>query len=96
MSKSCTVNEAQSFVRAAVPGHELIYFIADNADGYRGLDFSLKVAPSQTLRTVVNIMRRNVNNGFVDLVQRRDGHRTYYLARWRQRRARVSGFFEVM
>ena len=96
MSECCSIGEAQSFIRAAVAGHELVYFTADNSYGYKGLDYCLKVQPDQNLRTVTNIMRRNFNGGFIDLVQRRVAHRTYYLARYRKRRRAVSGFFEVM
>lgn len=90
MSRSCTIAEAQSFVRAAVPGHSITYFSADNLNGYAGLDYCLKSRTNGTLIAVVNIIRQAANKGHADLVQQRQGLKTHYLAIWRERAVPLS------
>ena len=83
MGRSCTISEVESFKRAAIAGHTLTYFIAENSRDYDGLDRCLHTSSNPTLRAVINAVRHLANAGKVDLVQKREGHRTKYRAVWR-------------
>lgn len=85
MGRSCTMGEVESFIRADVPGHVLTYFTADNSHGYDGLDKCLHSRSNPLLCSVVDRIRRLANAGQIDLVQARQGNRTYYRAIWRRR-----------
>lgn len=86
MPRTCTVADAEAFERTALPSHTLIYFTADHARRYDGLDLALHERSNPTMRRVVNIVRRLANDGYVDLVQRRNGNLTEYRAIWREYR----------
>lgn len=85
MGQACTLGELESFMRADVPGHMLIYYTADHSHGYDGLDKALHGRRSINLCAVVTRIRKLANAGQVDLVQERVGQRTRYRAIWRAR-----------
>lgn len=84
-SALCSRDALIAFSQAAEPRARLTYFIANNATGYRGLDWMLRWESSAHLRTIVNGVRALYNAGFVDLVQHRPSlDETRYIAIWRE------------
>lgn len=86
MGKPCTPGELESFIRADLPGHSLVYYLAENAGGYDGLDKALHGHNrSKHLGQIVTKIRTLANAGQIDLVQERVGLKTRYRAIWRRR-----------
>lgn len=86
----CSREALEAFIANACVGSQIVYYSANNAMGYQGLDVSLKTA-SRPMIYVVNRVRQLYNAGMIDLVQDRRSHRnkTHYVAIWRERPAHI-------
>lgn len=91
MGRTASIGEVDSFIRAGVAGHTLDYYTADTPGDC--LASVLHMGGSRDLRNVVNRLRSLANDGWVDFVQQRAGHRIVYRAIWRERQVPLSTFW---
>lgn len=85
----CPKEAIDAFVNNACVGSQIVYYAANNSNGYQGLDVALK-QPMRPLIYVVNRVRQLYNAGLIDLVQdRSERWKTKYVAIWRQNPALI-------
>ncbi|WP_226018448.1 hypothetical protein [Novosphingobium sp. FKTRR1] len=83
---SCSTGEVESFVRAAVPGNRLVYFVCRFGQTFSAVLEDTHGAGYTLMQRVTNRLRALANAGLVDLVQDRlhDQQLIAYEAVWRE------------